>query len=77
MLRQHGMGHGAHVHSDLAVCHSGNGNVLFAAGFHRIGDQLLHLLAAAGQCSTGILNHTYQIAAAAADFKFHEEYLLS
>ena len=65
----HGMIHRAHVHFHDALLHGHMGHVLFLAGIHGVGDQLVHFVAAAVQGDVGIVNHLNDIAAVRTDIE--------
>ena len=50
----HRMIHTADVYGDGAAVNGHGRDVLFAAGFHRVGDELIHLHAAAGRDDAGV-----------------------
>src|SRR5699024_289012 len=70
MLREHGVIHAAHVDMERAVFYRDNGQVLFSTGLHRVGFQCLHLFTAADNRYAGVVNHSDQVSAVAADIKF-------
>ena len=61
--------HGAYIDFHNAVLHSDGGDVLFTTGLYGVGDQFLHLLAAAEGLHAGIMNHLDDITAVGADIK--------
>jgi hypothetical protein len=69
VLGDHGVIDGTHIHMNLAALDLHNGDVLFTAGFHRIGNQLLHPFAAAEHGNLCVVNHFYLITAVTADIK--------
>ena len=67
----HGMIHRTHIDFHRIAIDLHRRNMLFTAGVYRIGDQFIHLLAAADGADTCIMDHLNNIAAVGADIKFH------
>lgn len=71
MLLGHGMQHATHLDLDFPITHVRHHRHMFlATGLHRIGNQLLHLLATADHINARIYNLLYHIATMAALEKF-------
>ena len=73
VLIRHGMVDGADVYLNQVVLYFHNGQVLFIAGFHRVGNEGLHFFAAAYEGNVGVLYLGSDVAAVITDIKhfFH------
>ena len=56
MLRKHRMIYRTHIDMDCTIFNSNSRQMLFAAGFHGVGEQLLHLFAAADQRNACVMD---------------------
>jgi len=63
VLLEHRVVNAANVNGTLVAFHLDDGNVLFMARVNAAGDQLGHMLAAAGHRGSGRVNHANEVAA--------------
>ena len=79
VLRNHGVIYTSHIDMNSTILNRDRRQMLFTAGFHGVGEQLVHLLTAAYHGNASIMDHVHQIAAVVANVErcFHQFFLLN